>query len=121
MANERTFLAWSRTSISLLAFGFVIERFEIFMKHLLQLQGDVAHSATSTGMVRLSILCFVLAGITIVVSGWRFLRVRRHINKGEAVFSVIPDLLVIFSVIVVIIMAIILSLPKLVELGETIM
>lgn len=121
MANERTFLAWSRTSISLLAFGFVIERFEIFMKHLLQLQGDVAHLATSTGMVRLSILCFVLAGITIVVSGWRFLRVRRHINKGEAVFSVIPDLLVIFSVIVVIIMAIILSLPRLVELGETIM
>ena len=26
MANERTFLAWCRTSISLLAFGFVMQR-----------------------------------------------------------------------------------------------
>ena len=27
MANERTFLAWIRTSIAIMAFGIVIERF----------------------------------------------------------------------------------------------
>lgn len=121
MANERTFLAWSRTSISLLAFGFVIERFEIFLKHLLQLQGLPVHSAASSGMVKLSFLCFVLAGITAVVSGLRFLRVRRHINKGEAVFSIIPDFLVIVSVVAIIVMAIMLSLPRLMEMGEGIL
>jgi putative membrane protein len=31
-AAERTLLAWNRTSISLLAFGFVIERFGLFLK-----------------------------------------------------------------------------------------
>lgn len=31
-AAERTLLAWNRTSLSLMAFGFVIERFGLFMK-----------------------------------------------------------------------------------------
>ena len=29
MANERTFLAWIRTSIGIMAFGFVIEKFVV--------------------------------------------------------------------------------------------
>ena len=34
MANERTFLAWIRTSIAIMAFGFVVERFSLFVKQL---------------------------------------------------------------------------------------
>ena len=34
MANERTFLAWVRTSISIMAFGFVVEKFSLFVKQL---------------------------------------------------------------------------------------
>jgi uncharacterized membrane protein YidH (DUF202 family) len=34
MANERTFLAWVRTSIGIMAFGFVVEKFALFMKRL---------------------------------------------------------------------------------------
>jgi putative membrane protein len=36
-AAERTLLAWNRTGLTLMAFGFVIERFGLFM-HLLQLK-----------------------------------------------------------------------------------
>jgi len=32
-AAERTMLAWNRTSISLMAFGFVIERFGLFLEN----------------------------------------------------------------------------------------
>ena len=35
MANERTFLAWIRTSIGIMAFGFVVEKFALFMKQCL--------------------------------------------------------------------------------------
>jgi putative membrane protein len=31
-AAERTLLAWNRTSLSLMAFGFVVERFGLFLK-----------------------------------------------------------------------------------------
>ncbi len=113
MANERTFLAWSRTSISLLAFGFVIERFDIFLKHMLKLEDPTATLTASPTIIILSLLSFFLAGMTIVVSGLRFIRVRRHINCGEAEFSVAPDILVTVSVLVIIVMTILLALPKL--------
>jgi putative membrane protein len=32
-ANERTFLAWVRTAIAVMAFGFVIERFDLFLRY----------------------------------------------------------------------------------------
>ena len=41
-AAERTLLAWQRTSIALMGFGFVVERFGLF----LQL---VAHQSESSG------------------------------------------------------------------------
>lgn len=34
MANERTFLAWIRTSIGIMAFGFVVEKFALFIKQI---------------------------------------------------------------------------------------
>ena len=33
-AAERTLLAWNRTSVSLMAFGFVVERFGLFLNVL---------------------------------------------------------------------------------------
>src|ERR1700719_1190061 len=31
-ANERTFLAWIRTAIAIMAFGFLVEKFDLFLK-----------------------------------------------------------------------------------------
>jgi putative membrane protein len=34
LANERTFLSWIRTAIGIMAFGFVVEKFSLFLKYL---------------------------------------------------------------------------------------
>ena len=34
LANERTFLAWIRTNIGIMAFGFVVEKFSLFLKQI---------------------------------------------------------------------------------------
>jgi inner membrane protein YidH len=34
LANERTFLAWIRTSVAIMAFGFVVVRFSLFLTQL---------------------------------------------------------------------------------------
>jgi len=39
-AAERTLLAWNRTSLTLMAFGFVIERFGLFLRLLMPQRGD---------------------------------------------------------------------------------
>lgn len=116
MANERTFLSWSRTSISLLAFGFVIERFDLFMTRLIFLSGGTIHSSHGHEGVYLSLFCFFLAGAMILVSGIRFLSARRHINSGEAAFSILPDVLVIVSVIIIIIMTLWLTFNQIVSI-----
>lgn len=46
-AAERTLLAWNRTSLTLMAFGFVIERFGLFMHLLLAKQGMPVERGTS--------------------------------------------------------------------------
>jgi putative membrane protein len=116
MANERTFLAWSRTSVSLLAFGFVVEKFELFLSYVMKI-GGAPSPMVHKEMAFLSLFCFLLAGLSVLVSGIRFLATRRHINRGEASYSVLPDILVVVSVMVIIVMVIILSLPRLSEMG----
>lgn len=111
LANERTFLSWARTGISLLAFGFVIERFDLFMRQWLASQGLSEHTPGHQRVIYLALVSFVLAGIAISVSGIRFLRARRHINRGEAVFTILPDILVVISVLTIVIIAVALSTP----------
>src|ERR1700739_4708006 len=40
LANERTFLAWIRTGIGIMAFGFVVVKFSLFIKQLAVILGD---------------------------------------------------------------------------------
>jgi inner membrane protein YidH len=51
LANERTFLAWIRTSISIIVFGFVVAKFGITLRQFLKLQGQAKpESGLSLGM-----------------------------------------------------------------------
>lgn len=67
LANERTFLAWIRTSIALMGFGFVIVKFSLFLKQLSLLLGPSnfptkGHSAIiGVIMVAIGVLISVLA------------------------------------------------------------
>lgn len=40
LANERTFLAWIRTSISIIVFGFVVAKFGITLREFLRMQRE---------------------------------------------------------------------------------
>lgn len=104
LANERTFLAWCRTSISLVAFGFVVGKFELFVKW-----------ADKTDMLRvqtelrlIALFCFLLAGAIIVIAGWEFLYLRRKIQRGEISLSAFPEIMVVLSMILIICMIIVL-------------
>ncbi len=47
-AAERTLLAWNRTSLTLMGFGFVIERFALFMRMLMpNAQVNASHHGPS--------------------------------------------------------------------------
>jgi putative membrane protein len=84
-ANERTFLAWIRTAIAVMAFGFLVERFDLF----LQIAGQtLARTAlTPTGQLVgnvAGLILIALGAITIVLSIWRFRRTAVAIDSAEA-------------------------------------
>jgi putative membrane protein len=58
-AAERTALAWNRTALTLMAFGFAIERFGLFMRMLLE-KGTAAAAGPSFwfGLVFILLGCF---------------------------------------------------------------
>lgn len=81
MAAERTFLAWVRTAISLIVFGFVIEKFEFFIVQLerifnIHLQGE-HHKLFSIGAFVISI-----GVITLVLGILNFYRTITQVDKG---------------------------------------
>lgn len=60
-AAERTLLAWTRTSLTLLAFGFMIERFGLFLL-LFRLQKSGLHGGLERGVSYWVGLAFMLLG-----------------------------------------------------------
>lgn len=83
-ANERTFLAWIRTAIAVMAFGFLVERFDLF----LQIAGQTLARKALTPAGQLvgnvaGLILIALGALTIVLSIWRFRRTAVAIDSAE--------------------------------------
>jgi putative membrane protein len=87
-ANERTFLAWVRTAIAVMAFGFVIERFDLFLQLAapqLALKQAAPHSQMIANMAGLA---FIGIGVVmIVIAGIRFRKTAKDIETETDVPS----------------------------------
>ena len=82
LANERTFLAWIRTAVSLLGFGVLVAR--------LNVAAGVAAPTSATGTtfgLRHSVLLgllFMTSGLaTLFLAVWDYFRTRRMIEAGD--------------------------------------
>lgn len=83
-ANERTFLAWIRTAIAVMAFGFLVERFDLF----LQIAGQTLarHVLSPTGQLVGNVAGLILIAIgaaTIVLAIVQFRRTAVEIDSAE--------------------------------------
>ncbi len=83
-ANERTFLAWLRTSLALIGFGFAISRFSIFLR---QLQATVTQQEPwqrpffNSETLGVSLVIFGI--IVIALAAWRYNRVFLQIERED--------------------------------------
>lgn len=84
LSNERTFLAWTRTGVALVALGFVVARFGLLLRELAQRAGATA-TATSTqhGSSVLGAIIVALAAALLAVSYIRYRSIGRAIERGE--------------------------------------
>lgn len=79
-AAERTLLAWNRTCLALMAFGFMIERFGLFLRILASSGQKLPDDNLS---VWIGLAFIVLGGILAVLSTVQHRRVLRTLKPAE--------------------------------------
>jgi putative membrane protein len=82
-ANERTFLAWVRTSIAVMAFGFIVEKFDLFLEVAApQLVGRTL-SLPGQRFANIAGLAFIVLGTAMVaIAAARFLVTQKKIDSA---------------------------------------
>jgi putative membrane protein len=110
-ANERTFLAWLRTGIAVIGFGFVVEKFNLFILAVTSTGATEIGRAVRTDRLagplgRYEGLALMAVGIVlIVVAGVRFVRTTRLL-EADAPQRAGAQIEVIITIVLVLLVAV---------------
>jgi putative membrane protein len=81
-AAERTLLAWQRSAIALMGFGFVVERFGLFLEMVMH---QPQASAQRSFSLAFGVLLLILGAAVALISARQFLQVAKDLDP-----SVVP-------------------------------
>jgi len=95
LANERTFLAWLRTSIAVITLGFAVTRFDAVLHEVAR----VGERRGNGWSVEMGIAMIALGGLLPVLAAWRYHVVNRQIERGQVKAD--RPLIVLVTVLVV--------------------
>lgn len=92
LANKRTFLAWCRTCLTIMSFGFILEKVVIFLlqEHL--------EPEMLVKFKYLGIASFIIGPCLLIFAGWRYLSLQRRLGLRKTDYFVIPEV-ILFSLI----------------------
>ena len=87
-ANERTYLAWIRTSIAIMAFGFLIEKFDIFVSYIGKAIGNEEHFQSSLSAEIVGLGLFLVGVLIVITSTVRFFTYKKSIESDAIRFHI---------------------------------
>jgi putative membrane protein len=101
LANERTLLAWIRTSIGIMAFGFVVVKFSLFIKQLGYLMGsDIAVPPQGSSSV-IGIMLVAVGSVVLLLAFIKYKQTERDLMKHAYRSSSTLVLLLTFAVLAI--------------------
>lgn len=87
LANERTLLAWVRTGIGIMAFGFVVVKFSLFIHELSLVVGKNIRIPQYGYSAPIGILLVAAGALCLLLSLFRYRRVAAQIDKSTFHYS----------------------------------
>jgi uncharacterized membrane protein YidH (DUF202 family) len=103
LANERTFLAWIRTSIGIMVFGFVFEKFSLFLRHFPLLDEkimNVKHFSESY-FIYFGVLLVVLGLLVCMLAFIKYRRIEKQIDDNAYHSSRLLDIVLTAAVLII--------------------
>ena|ERR1700722_5869510 len=82
-ANERTLLAWLRTALGLMGFGFAIARFGLFVRQLASVEHAPEATTPRIGSSWAGVVLVIIGMIVSLAATLRYGRLRRAIERGD--------------------------------------
>lgn len=83
LANERTFLAWIRTSVAVISLGFVVAKFSVWLRELAVHFAAQAHPPGSGSSLYIGIAMMAFGGLLAILAARRYHVVNSAIESGE--------------------------------------
>ena len=113
LANERTFLAWIRTSIALMGFGFVIVKFVIFIRQITNALGQdiIVHGKSNSATIGVAMVA--LGAIIALLAFLRYLQIEKQLNKNTYYPMHWLSIIVTLTIVIGSILLVIYLLPNL--------
>ena len=81
LASERTFLAWIRTSIAIISFGFAIIRFDVWVRQSQTQAGISSASGQWSGWI--GAVMVLIGGLMSAVGAFHYRRTNKQIIEGK--------------------------------------
>lgn len=83
LANERTFLAWVRTSITIISFGFIVAKFNVWLHEIVGNANPRTNMRMVNSSLPIGVAMMVLGGILAVLAAWRYNVTLINIERGR--------------------------------------
>lgn len=114
LANERTFLAWIRTSIAIMGFGFVVVKFALFIKEVsLVLTNKQAVLPGKGDSTQIGIMLVAIGAFMAFYAYWRYRIIEKQLLNKAYKPSCLPSLILTLAILIVGILLVMYLIPGL--------
>ena len=107
LANERTYLAWIRTGIGIMAFGFVVVKFSLFVKQIGLALGTKVNIPSHGYSAIIGIVLVAMGVLAILFSFWQYRKTDLQLRSGTyqpstVLTSVLTGVILLISMVLIV-------------------
>ena len=114
LANERTFLAWIRTSVAIMGFGFVVVKFALFIKQISMVLASKQTVLPNRGYSpQIGIFLVAVGAFMAFYSYLRYRNTEKQLLNKAYRPSLVPSLLLTLAIVIIGVLLVIYLIPGL--------